>query len=126
MTKLNELYKCSICTNVVEIAHGGASALVCCNKPMEKLEAKTEDGGKEKHVPIVEASTQGITVKVGGVEHPMEEKHLINFIEVMTKNQVIRGVLEPGLKPVAEFPVNLEDVLEVRAYCNLHGLWKAN
>lgn len=125
MTKLNELYKCNVCMNVVEIVNDGASALVCCNKPMEKLEEKTVDSGKEKHVPVIETSAQGITVKVGGVEHPMEEKHYIKFIEVFTKNQVIRVALKPGVKPTAEFPVKLEDVLEVRSYCNLHGLWKA-
>ncbi|MHB8127172.1 MAG: desulfoferrodoxin [Desulfitobacteriaceae bacterium] len=124
MTKINDLYKCSICGNVVEIVHPGAPALVCCNKPMEKLEAKTEDTGNEKHVPLVEVSSQGITVKVGSVEHPMEEKHSIRFIEVLTKDQVFRAELVPGQKPVAEFPVKQQDVVEVREYCNLHGLWQ--
>ncbi|WP_407311318.1 desulfoferrodoxin [Desulfosporosinus sp. SB140] len=124
MTKLRELFKCSVCGNVIEVVHQGASALVCCNQPMEKLEAKGEDTGKEKHVPVMETSGDGILVKVGSVEHPMEEKHSIRFIEVLTKDQVVRAELVPGQKPAAEFSVKAEEVLEVREYCNLHGLWK--
>ena len=124
MTKLRELYKCKICGNVVEIAEQGAPALVCCNQPMEKLEANTVDAAQEKHVPVVEPSDEGILVKVGSVEHPMEEKHSIRFIEVLTKDQVLRAELVPGQKPAAEFRVKPEEVLEVREYCNIHGLWK--
>jgi desulfoferrodoxin len=124
MTKMNDLYKCSICGNVVEIVHPGAPALVCCNKPMEKLDPKTEDTGKEKHVPVIELSGPGIIVKVGSIDHPMEEKHYIKFIEVLTKDQVLRTELVPGQKSAAEFSVNQQDVVTVRSYCNLHGLWR--
>ena len=124
MTNTNELYKCNVCGNVVEVVHPGASSLVCCNEPMVKLEAKTEDVGKEKHVPVVEVSGNGILVKVGSVPHPMEEKHYIKFIEVLTKNQVLRAELTVGKEPAAEFAVKQADVLLVREYCNLHGLWK--
>lgn len=126
MTKLREVYKCSICGNVVEVIHPGAPALVCCHQPMEKLEANVVDAAKEKHVPVIEVSGAGISVKVGSVEHPMEEKHFIQFIEVLTKDQVLRAELEPGQKPIAEFSVKQEEVIEVREYCNLHGLWKTN
>jgi len=72
VTKLREIYKCDICGNVVEIAHAGADALVCCGQPMEKLTAKTEDQGKEKHLPVIKEETSGIRVEVGSVHHPME------------------------------------------------------
>ncbi len=124
MTKLRELYHCGICGNVVEIVHTGAPALVCCDKAMEKLEAKSADTGKEKHVPVIEPAENGIIVTVGSAEHPMEEKHFIRFIEVLTPHQVLRGELKPGQRPVAEFQVKEQDVLEVREYCNIHGLWK--
>lgn len=125
MTKLRDLYKCSICGNVIEVVHTGAPALVCCGKPMDKLEAKSEDMGNEKHVPVVEPIPGGgIAVKVGSVDHPMEEKHFIRFIEVLTKDRVVRVELNPGEKPAAEFCAKMEDVLEVREYCNIHGLWK--
>jgi superoxide reductase len=124
MTKLRELYKCSICGNVVEVVHTGAPALVCCGQPMEKMEAKTEDTGNEKHVPVVEESEGGIRVTVGSIEHPMEEKHFIQFIEVLTNDQVLRAELHPGQKPQADFSVNTQDIITVREYCNIHGLWK--
>lgn len=123
MTKKDQVYKCSVCGNIVEIMHPGPGQLVCCNQPMELLEEKTEDTGLEKHVPITEKTENGIKVKVGSVEHPMDETHYIEWIEVIAGGKVLRKFLEPGEKPEAEF--NLEtDEFEVRGYCNLHGLWK--
>ena len=124
MTKTREIYKCNVCGNVIEIVHPGAPALVCCGRPMERLDGKSEDSGMEKHVPVYEASKSGIVVKVGSIEHPMEEKHYIKFIEILTADNVIRAELSPGQKPVAEFNVKQEDIVEIREYCNLHGLWK--
>ena len=124
MTQLRELYRCEICGNVVEIVHQGAPALVCCGKAMLRLEAKTEDKGQEKHVPVVEEADHGVKVKVGSVIHPMEEKHYIKFIEVLTKNKVMRVELKPGQAPEAEYCAAKPDVLEVREFCTIHGLWK--
>ena len=132
MTKLRELYRCEICGNVVEITHEGAPALVCCEQPMTKLAAKTADEGKEKHVPVVEetdtcscgSESCGVRIQVGSVEHPMEEKHYIKFIEVLTADNVLRAELKPGMKPVAEFCVKKEDIIEVREFCTVHMLWK--
>ena len=126
MTKLRELYGCSICGNVIEVVNMGASSLVCCDKPMNKLEAGAKDASLEKHVPVIEAFAGGIKVKVGSVAHPMEEKHYIVFIEVLTKNQVLRAELVPNQTAEASFMVNSNDVVEVREYCNVHGLWKAS
>lgn len=123
MTKLRELYYCTICKNVTEVVHVGAPALVCCGKPMQKLEAKKSDAGQEKHVPVVTEKDNGILVTVGSVHHPMTEEHSINFIEVLTEDKVLRAELKPDQKPEAFFNVNNSEVKEVRAYCNLHGLW---
>jgi superoxide reductase len=125
MTNVRELYVCSICGNVVEVVNPGAPALVCCNQPMEKLEAGVKDASLEKHVPIIETVSGGIKVKVGSVAHPMEEKHFIRFIEVLTKNQVLRAELAPNDTPEALFMVNAAEVIEVREFCTIHGLWKA-
>jgi superoxide reductase len=134
-TKLRDIYRCEICGNVVEIINEGAVSLVCCNQPMNKLESKTQDQGLEKHVPVVEETETcpcgcgsencGIKVKVGSVEHPMEEKHYITLIEVLTKDKVCRAELKPGMKPEACFCVKREDIVEVREFCNVHMLWKA-
>jgi len=124
MTVLREVYKCSVCGNVVEVVYNSVGELVCCNQPMVKLNPKTQDQGLEKHVPVVEESGNGLNIKVGSVEHPMEEKHYIKFIEVLTKDKVLRAELNPGQKPAASFScIKKSDLIEVREYCNVHGLW---
>ena len=126
MTQLREIYFCEICGNVVEIMNEGAPALVCCDQPMVKLEAKTEDASTEKHVPYVEEKNDGVLIKVGQNQaHPMLENHYIKFIEVLTSCKVYRQELKPGDKPEAEFPVKKSDIVETREWCNLHGLWKS-
>lgn len=123
---LREVYKCDICGNVVEVVFAGKPALVCCGEPMKKLDPKTEDSTKEKHVPYVEETGSGVTVKIGQNQaHPMEEKHYIQFIEVLTSKKVYRHELKPGDEPKAEFPVKKADIIETREYCNVHGLWKS-
>ncbi|MFH1664732.1 MAG: desulfoferrodoxin [Candidatus Omnitrophota bacterium] len=124
MTRLRELYRCSICGNVTEVVHEGASSLVCCGQPMEKLTAKDKEEGMEKHVPVVAGDGGVVRVQVGSVEHPMEEKHYIKFIEVLTKDKVTRAELAPLQAPAAMFNVPVEDILEVREFCTVHGLWK--
>ena len=124
-TVLREVYVCKLCGNVLEVLNPGAASLVCCNKPMECLVANTQEASLEKHVPVVEKTEGGIKVSVGSTLHPMEEKHFIGFIEVLTKNQVLRAELATGQAPEAVFSVAAGEVSEVRAYCNLHGLWKA-
>jgi len=124
MTGLREIYRCEICGNVIEIVNEGAPALVCCEKPMVKLEAKAEDQGQEKHVPVVEELESGIKVKVGSIEHPMEEAHYIKFIEILTKDKVVRVELKPGDKPEADLCISKADIVEVREFCTVHMLWK--
>jgi superoxide reductase len=120
MTKLNQIYKCNVCGNIVEILHAGKGKLVCCEKPMELLQAKTKDEGNEKHVPVIEETESGIKVKVGSTPHPMEAKHYIEFIEVLANDAVHRKFLKPGDKPEAEFNVKSK---KAREFCNVHGLW---
>jgi superoxide reductase len=122
MTKLFEVYKCEVCGNMTIVIHASGGALVCCGKPMMLQQEKTNDQGKEKHVPVVEKSAKGIIVKLGSIPHPMEEKHYIEWIEVRSGNAVYVRELLPGDKPEAEFCVTDTNV-KVRAYCNVHGLW---
>jgi len=123
MTKELEVYRCNVCGNMVEVLHPGVGQLVCCGQPMELLEEKTEDVGREKHVPVVEETEKGIRVKVGSVPHPMEEKHYIEWIEVIADGKAYRKFLKPGEKPEAEFSISGKVV--AREYCNIHGLWKS-
>lgn len=130
MTKLNEIYKCEICGNIVEMVHQGAGELVCCGQPMKLRTENTEDAAQEKHVPVIEKTEKGIKVTVGSVEHPMTEEHYIEWIEVLCCGKSYKKFLKPGDKPEAEFCCMNPDKccgtdIIVRAYCNLHGLWKA-
>jgi len=125
MAKLKAIYKCEICGNIVEVLHEGAGALVCCGEEMKKLEEKTEDASTEKHVPYIEETADGILVKIGqNQEHPMEEKHYIEWIQLITKEGLYRKFLQPGDKPQALFKIK-EKPAGAREYCNIHGLWKS-
>ena len=128
MTKVNEIYKCSVCDNMVEVVHAGGGELVCCGQPMKLQNAGTTDGATEKHVPVIEKIEGGYRVKVGSVAHPMLEAHYIEWIELVCTEcgKVMRKHLKPGDAPEAVFETKAEKVI-AREYCNLHGLWeKAN
>lgn len=123
---LNQIYKCSICGNIVEVVHVGGGTLACCGKEMELLEAKTEDEGMEKHVPVIE-SIEGdsrVRIKVGEIKHPMETDHYIEWIEIINNDRVLRKYLKPGEKPEKEFTIRA-GTFTARIYCNLHGLWQS-
>lgn len=124
MAKLKQIYKCSVCGNIVEVLHEGMGTLVCCNRPMELIIENTLEASLEKHIPVIEKTDNGVLIKIGSIEHPMEEKHYIEWIEVSTQNYIYRKYLYPGDKPEALFKID-EAILNARAYCNIHGLWKA-
>jgi superoxide reductase len=124
MAEKLEVYKCEACGNIVEVVHGGKGELVCCGKPMVVQKENTVDAAKEKHVPVVEKQANGVKVKVGDVAHPMEEKHYIEWIEIIADGKAYRQFLKPGDVPEAVFNVQA-DALTARAYCNIHGLWKS-
>ncbi|TCW61260.1 desulfoferrodoxin [Treponema sp. J25] len=124
MAVLFGIYKCDICGNIVEVLHEGVGDLVCCGKPMRLFVENTSDGAREKHVPVIEKTSTGYKVSVGSVLHPMEEKHYIEWIELVADGVRYRKYLKPGDTPVAEFAVQASTVT-AREYCNLHGLWKA-
>ena len=123
MTEKLEIYKCEVCGNIVEVLHAGAGELVCCGQPMKLFKENTVDAAKEKHVPVVEKIAEGCKVKVGSVPHPMEEKHYIEWVEILVDGKAYRQFLKPGDNPEATFNVKAGQVT-AREYCNLHGLWK--
>lgn len=122
MTKLNEVYRCAVCGNIVEVVHMAAGTLSCCGQSMNLLTENSVDASKEKHVPVIEPVDKGYKVKVGSVEHPMLENHYIEWIELVEENKVQRVHLHPGDKPEAIFYTDCKNVY-ARGYCNLHGLW---
>lgn len=124
MAEKLEIYKCELCGIIVEVLHGGPMEIKCCGSSMRLHKENTVDAAIEKHVPQVEQTAGGLNVKVGEIAHPMEEAHYIEWIEVVSDGKVYRQFLYPGESPKALFKFD-SDRIAVRAYCNLHGLWKA-
>ncbi len=128
MTERSAIYKCEICGNIVEVLHAGAGELVCCGQPMKLYKANTVDASNEKHVPVIEKAENGFKVTIGSVLHPSEEKHYIEWIELIADGISYRKFLKPGDEPSVFFAVpHAADVktVQAREYCNLHGLWVA-
>ncbi|MDA3895583.1 MAG: desulfoferrodoxin [Desulfobacteraceae bacterium] len=124
MAQRLEVYKCDLCGNIVEVLVGNDGTLTCCDQAMTLLSENTVDAAKEKHVPVIEKIDGGVKVKVGEVAHPMEDKHFIQWIEIIADGKIYRQFLNPGDAPEAEFKVTADNIV-AREYCNLHGLWKA-
>ncbi len=131
--KVGDIFKCEhedthACQTLVEFiqACGEQGDVLCCGAPMTGLQARAEDTGAEKHVPVVTKADGGLKVAVGDVPHPMEEEHHIVFIEVKTGADTMRHMLRPGEAPEAIFPIQADPAdVQVREYCNKHGLWRA-
>jgi superoxide reductase len=123
MTKRYQIYKCQVCGNIVEMLHEGVGNLICCGEPMKLYQENTVDASKEKHVPVIERTASGLKVKVGSVPHPMEEKHYIEWIQIISNGKTCRQFLKPGEAPEAVFIID-EEKITAREYCNIHGLWK--
>lgn len=123
MTEARQVYKCNVCGNIVEVLDSGEGELVCCDEPMQLQAENTVDAAREKHVPVIEKIDGGVKVKVGSVAHPMEDKHRIEWIEVIADGKSCRQFLKPGQAPEAVFAITAKKIT-AREYCNLHGLWK--
>lgn len=119
-------YRCIHCGNIVGMVNSSGVNVVCCGENMTALVPNTTDASTEKHVPVVEVKDGTVSVKVGSAEHPMTEEHYIQWICLVTDKGVYRRNLKPLSKPEVQFALKDEKPLEVYAYCNLHGLWKAD
>ena len=124
MNQRLQVYKCELCGNIVEMLIASKGELVCCGQPMKLQAENTVDAAKEKHVPVIEKIDGGFKVKIGSVPHPMEEKHFIQWIEVIAGDKAYMEFLKPGQAPEAVFKIDAASIT-AREYCNLHGHWKA-
>ena len=119
-----KFFICEICGNLVEMIHISGVPMYCCSQPMTELVPNTEEGDGEKHLPVVTVSDNEVTVEVGSEDHPMVEKHYIQWIHIETNNGIQRKCLSPGDKPKATFTLHDDEIAAAYEYCNLHGLWK--
>jgi superoxide reductase len=97
--------------------------MFCCDEPMLHMVESTADAATEKHVPVIEKIDGGYKVTVGSTLHPMEDKHYIQWIELLADGKAYCQFLSPGDDPTAEFMVQADSV-SARENCNIHGLWK--
>jgi len=123
MTEARQIYKCNVCGNIVEVLDISEGELVCCDEPMQLQAENTVDAAREKHVPVIEKVDGGAKMRVGSVAHPMDDKHWIEWIEVIADGKSCRQFLKPGQVPEAVFAITAKEIT-AREYCNLHGLWK--
>ena len=121
----NKFYVCERCGNLVGMINASGVPMVCCGQKMTKLEAGVVEASHEKHIPVVSVEGNVVTVTVGSVLHPMAEEHSILWVYLETDKGGQRKCLEVGAAPVVSFALSDEKPLAVYAYCNLHGLWKA-
>lgn len=121
-----KFYQCSHCGNIIAYVYASGAKVICCGEEMKEMVPNTTDAAHEKHVPVVKVDGNLVTVTVGSVAHPMEEKHYIEWISLQTEQGNQRKALKPGDAPTVTFALAPGDkVLATYAYCNLHGLWKA-
>ena len=119
-----KFYICPHCGNIVEMVNEAGPKPFCCGQRMQELVPGSVDASQEKHVPAVNVSGDLVEVNVGSVNHPMEEVHWIEWVQLITDKGSYRKWLNPGEAPNVKFLLNGEKPLAVYAYCNLHGLWK--
>ena len=121
--KNSKFYVCPHCGNIVEMVNDSGVNPVCCGKPMNELVPNTVEASGEKHKPDVSLGEGVVNVSVGSIDHPMEEVHWIEWVQLNTDKGSQRKFLKPGEAPNVKFLLGDEKPLSVYAYCNLHGLW---
>lgn len=117
------VYKCEKCGCGTTVVSAKELAL----DGYKLLEAGTTDAAQEKHVPVIEKKCGEIVVKVGSVMHPATAEHYIEWVLLVSNNGYQLKYVPVGEEAVVSFRLGKGEKLEaVYAYCNLHGLWKAN
>lgn len=120
----NKFYICPECGLIVESIHDSGITPSCCGMKMDVLVPNTVEASGEKHIPAVSVENGVVTVNVGSVNHPMQDVHYIEWVQLVTENGIQRKELKPGQEPNVVFHLGDDKPVAVYAYCNLHGLWK--
>ncbi len=120
------VYKCDVCGLMFELVNtewDKKANVICCGKPMQLLQANTQEASTEKHIPVDSFDGEYVDVKVGSAPHPMLPEHHIDWIIAVCGNHIQRVALKAGDKPEARFWIGDAQEIQLYAYCNLHGLW---
>ncbi len=124
--KESKFYICERCGNIAEKINDSGVPMMCCGQKMTDLKAGIVEASHEKHIPVTCVKDNLVKVTVGSVLHPMEEKHSILWVYLLTDKGGYRKHLDVGASPEVTFALSDEKPIAVYAYCNLHGLWKAD
>ena len=127
MKKEQKFYICRHCGNIVGMIENSGVNPVCCGDKMTELVPNTTDASAEKHVPVIKVDGNLVTVEIGSAPHPMTEEHHISWVYLLTDKGGQRKNLEHTAAPSVTFMLTDDDkTVSAFAYCNLHGLWKAD
>lgn len=121
-----KFFRCKHCGNFVGLINNANVPMICCGEPMQELIPNTVEASGEKHIPKVEVNERLVYAQIGSVIHPSTSEHHIEFIYLATENGGQRKAMKIGEDPKTMFMVLDDKPLEVYAYCNIHGLWKAD
>ena len=112
--------KCGAIVKVIKDCNCDGCGIICCEEPMQVVVPNSVDAAVEKHVPTYEVVGDEIAVKVN---HVMEKEHYIEWISLVKENKEYTVTLYPEQNAECRFPYLKGATLY--AYCNKHGLWKA-
>ena len=121
-----KFYICKHCGNIVTKLTSAGVPIKCCGENMVLLEAGVTDAAVEKHVPAVTVEGNLVKVSVGSVAHPMTAEPYIPWVALETETSASVEWLQPEQAPEVVFALaEGQKPKAVYAWCNLHGLWKA-
>ena len=121
-----KFFICRHCGNIIALIRDQGVPIFCCGEKMQEIVPGSYEASNEKHIPVYEVVGNKVIVTVGSVEHPMIDAHYIEWVSIQTKHGNQRKQLKPNQEPKVCFALCEGDEVEaVYAYCNLHGLWKA-
>ena len=112
--------KCGATVKVIEDCTCEGCGIKCCNEEMQVMIPNSVDAAVEKHVPTYNIVDNQIVVKVN---HVMEKEHFIEWISLVADKTEYTIKLNPEQEAEAKFPYIKG--ANIYAYCNKHGLWKA-
>lgn len=125
MGEEQKFFICKHCKNLVGMIKDAGVSMICCGEAMTELVPNTTEAATEKHIPVVSVQGNAVTVVIGSITHPMLEEHHIAWVYLQTEKGGQRKALRIGQEPKVTFLLDDDIAVAAFAYCNLHGLWKA-
>ena len=117
---------CNHCGNIIAMIKDQGVPIKCCGESMKEIIAGTNEGAKEKHIPVYHTIGETVIVCVGETAHPMTSEHYIDWVCMETEEGFQLKKLTPDMSPKVSFSLSKGDkVKSVYAFCNQHSLWKA-